>query len=466
VTAPLAIYTEAGLRSAIAHAVHGRVYAEWDESKHPRHPAGAPESQGGEFAPKFDKDEGIGNTPNGMDIDYFGHTRTMPVAEFLRLAANLPENQIKQDTLSYLRGAIREGKAFAPPFLKADWDDTNKQWRITDHEGRHRSLAILREVGNIDIPVQVFGPMRARSLTPEMKGAPFVSQDTVERDALLARAKKFLSVDGGLKEQLDTLEARSLDALSDALEISRDALLARVRNSKQLAKLVRDLTLPREPLILMEVRAMLDRAWDAGQRDARAEVREGKREYASSFIPKLAVSFLRSSAFYITGLIASKILSEAKGIILNGIKTGKPTLVMVQELADAIGAQFSQARLETIVRTNTTAAYNHGRLTYFMDKDVIPFLKGVRYSAILDERTTPVCDFLHGKVFKPSDQDLTALLPPNHFNCRSVVVPIVAGEKIDASEFITPSEIGQARELADAKFLDEKQEAREYKEPE
>lgn len=310
-----------------------------------------------------------------------------------------------------------------------------------------------------------------------------------------------------LKSRLDALETRALGPLRSALEQARDALIAKVKAAKKPANLVRDLTLPRRPLILMEVRGMLDRAWEAGQRDARSEVRQARRTYAgssewftpieraqaisaivrkegevrtydagviSSFVPNLAVAWLRSSAFYITGLIADHIINEAKGIILNGIKTGEASSTIAAKLLEAflpyIGDDtvlrdakvLTPHRLETIVRTNTTAAYNHGRLTEFMDPDLLPFLKGVRYSAILDERTTPVCDHLHGKVFKPSDKDLEALLPPNHFNCRSVIVPVVAGEKIEQSEFITPSEVGKARELADAKFLDEKHEARTY----
>ncbi len=286
-----------------------------------------------------------------------------------------------------------------------------------------------------------------------------------------------------LKSTLDALESKALGPLRDALEQSRDALIAKVKRSagQTNVRLVKDLTLPRRSLILMEVRAMLDRAWEAGQRDARAEVRQARsavRAYdasvTSSFIPNLAVTWLRSYAFYITGLIADHVINEAKGIILNGIKTGEASSVIAGKLLETfipfIGDDtvlkdarvLTPHRLETIVRTNTTAAYNHGRLTYFVDKDVLPFLKGVRYSAILDERTTPVCNHLHGKVFKPGSPDLEALLPPNHFNCRSVVVPIVAGERIDVSEFITPSEIGQARELADAKFLAERQQAAHF----
>jgi uncharacterized protein with gpF-like domain len=71
----------------------------------------------------------------------------------------------------------------------------------------------------------------------------------------------------------------------------------------------------------------------------------------------------------------------------------------------------------------------------------------------LDERTTEVCAYLDGKLFSPTDPDLTDLLPPNHFNCRSIVVPVVVGEAIDQEDFITPDEVGKALSLADKKFV-------------
>ena len=115
--------------------------------------------------------------------------------------------------------------------------------------------------------------------------------------------------------------------------------------------------------------------------------------------------------------------------------------------------QIAPYRLETIERTDTTAAYNRGRLTEFLDPEIVRFVKGIRYSAILDTRTTDVCRYLDGKVFKPSDPSLEALLPPNHLGCRSIIVAIVAGEKVDKSEFITPEQVSKARGLADARFL-------------
>ena len=272
-----------------------------------------------------------------------------------------------------------------------------------------------------------------------------------------------------LKSRLDALEARGLDALRDALEECRDALVARVRAAGDQAKLANALKrLPRFGAVEAEVRAMLDRAWEAGTRDARREVRERRRDFAgaeSSFTPRAALRWLRATSFWVSGILGDRVLADAKGAILSGLKTGKASSLIAEEVYRAFlpwlgdpdvirdDEQLAPYRLETIVRTNTTNAYNHGRLTEALYPEIARFVKGMRYSAILDERTTEVCRFLDGKVFRPSDPDLEALLPPNHFQCRSIIVPIVAGEQVDESEFITPEQVGRARGLADAKFL-------------
>ena len=100
----------------------------------------------------------------------------------------------------------------------------------------------------------------------------------------------------------------------------------------------------------------------------------------------------------------------------------------------------------------------------YIRPDMMPFLDGFRYSAILDSRTTEVCRFLDGKIFKPTDPELASLTPPNHFNCRSSIVPLVVGVishppdfKVDPKVYITPAQIEMARSLADAKFLEQEE---------
>ncbi|HXK27213.1 MAG TPA: minor capsid protein [Candidatus Binatia bacterium] len=185
-----------------------------------------------------------------------------------------------------------------------------------------------------------------------------------------------------------------------------------------------------------------------------------------TFTPTAAVKWMREKPFWVTGVLNDRLTNEARGILVNALKTGEPLAVTVEKLAAAFepyrgnpnvlkdGEPPSPHRLETIVRTNTTEAYNQGRISTFIRPDMMPFLDGIEYSAILDSRTTEVCRFLDGKIFRPESPDLAALLPPNHSNCRSIVVPrMVGGRIIDPKDFITPEQVGRAKSLADPKFV-------------
>jgi SPP1 gp7 family putative phage head morphogenesis protein len=176
---------------------------------------------------------------------------------------------------------------------------------------------------------------------------------------------------------------------------------------------------------------------------------------------------LNARAVEVAGVMDDKLLSDAKSTLLNHMKTGAALSDTMERLFEIfepfLGDQVDPEvvtpwRLENIVRTNTTEAYNHGRLAELVDPDVLPFVRGVRYQAIMDERTTDVCQFLDGKVFPPDSEALRSLLPPNHFQCRSVVTPIVTGMTV--GEFITDAEIEEAKSLADSKFLAETGESR------
>lgn len=82
---------------------------------------------------------------------------------------------------------------------------------------------------------------------------------------------------------------------------------------------------------------------------------------------------------------------------------------------------------ETVFRTNLTSHYNLG-IIHSYDTEYF------EYVAILDGRTTEICRSLNGKIFKKTD---TRILPPNHYNCRSVVVPapIPIQEPIEIDKF-------------------------------
>ena len=83
--------------------------------------------------------------------------------------------------------------------------------------------------------------------------------------------------------------------------------------------------------------------------------------------------------------------------------------------------------LETVYRTNITSAYNAGRWAQIeRNKDIIKYL---RYVAIDDDRTTPICRALNGTTLPPDDSFWKKYTPPQHFNCRSTIMPITKYQK-------------------------------------
>jgi len=108
------------------------------------------------------------------------------------------------------------------------------------------------------------------------------------------------------------------------------------------------------------------------------------------------------------------------------------------------------ARLETIVRTNLTEVYNQGRLVQGSLAD--EYLEAWQYSAIIDTRTTEVCKHLDGRVFMADDKRVAGVRPPRHFNCRSVLVPIVVGETVEEGDKITDVQYDEAKRLAGKGF--------------
>lgn len=90
--------------------------------------------------------------------------------------------------------------------------------------------------------------------------------------------------------------------------------------------------------------------------------------------------------------------------------------------------------LNTLVRTNTFEALNEARYAEFTDPAVADFVEGLEYSAVLDSSTTTICRELNGKIYRTDSEEWNSIRPPNHFNCRSVLVPITTIDGWDGRE--------------------------------
>lgn len=108
---------------------------------------------------------------------------------------------------------------------------------------------------------------------------------------------------------------------------------------------------------------------------------------------------------FIEGRTTDQIVRDLRGTQAQGYKDG----VLAKTRRD----------VEAVVRTAVNHTANTAReVTYEVNDDLV---KGVRFNATLDGRTTLICASNDGKVFEPGKGPR----PPLHYNCRSSTSPVL-----------------------------------------
>ena len=153
---------------------------------------------------------------------------------------------------------------------------------------------------------------------------------------------------------------------------------------------------------------------------------------ADALTPEQVEKLFEETSFWITGVENEEILKKAKSVLLAGIADGSSIREIRTLLDESLeGISFSGARLEAIVRTNINRVFNESRKLQF--KEIEDEIQGYFYSAILDGRTSEICTRLDSgrnkRIYKKSQLD--SINPPNHFNCRSVVLPVFKDEQLN-----------------------------------
>jgi SPP1 gp7 family putative phage head morphogenesis protein len=163
----------------------------------------------------------------------------------------------------------------------------------------------------------------------------------------------------------------------------------------------------------------------------------------------LAQELINNQSFQAIGQLSDDILNQAKQVMISGIQQGKSENWLVMELNGLFapytngvvmaGGAFSPYLVNTIVRTLSTNIFNQARKDVANDPKLEGFVKMYEYSAIMDARTTEVCTMLDGKIYPIESPVWVNITPPNHFNCRSVLVYVTEADI--AIDGVQPSEM-------------------------
>jgi uncharacterized protein with gpF-like domain len=63
------------------------------------------------------------------------------------------------------------------------------------------------------------------------------------------------------------------------------------------------------------------------------------------------------------------------------------------------------------------------------DQENLSQIQAFQYSAVIDDDTTDICLSLDGKIMRKDDEESMRFMPPNHYGCRSILVPITINEE-------------------------------------
>ncbi len=83
---------------------------------------------------------------------------------------------------------------------------------------------------------------------------------------------------------------------------------------------------------------------------------------------------------------------------------------------------------ETVFRTNVQTAYGAGKYEIMRNPEVEAAMGYYQYLSVMDSAVTELCQSLHGLVWAADDPAVSKFWPPNHFNCRSTMVPLTLDE--------------------------------------
>jgi len=197
----------------------------------------------------------------------------------------------------------------------------------------------------------------------------------------------------------------------------------------------------------------LNQSWVLGIQHSKKELSQARKEqFRLNFgrIDEEAAEFLRLNGFKAFGSLSDDMRTILQTVLINGVKfswtseqitdkiydefvragfigidiSAEATSRTVDDIAEAIGQTTGLHRIETMVRTTVFEAINEARFSVFTDPALDGFVEALEYSAILDSRTTQICRHLDDRVYPVDSEVWNKWRPPNHFNCRSLLVPV------------------------------------------
>lgn len=240
-----------------------------------------------------------------------------------------------------------------------------------------------------------------------------------------------------IESQLESATHTTLDKALPVIQAIIQDLAEQIERKKILLKqdaaLIDTLKLKKLADLKRIIKNDLRETFKNGQASGQKELLKGN--FALPLPDDKFLEFLDAETFQYIGDWDYKIRQQAAILLRQAIKDGTPLSAVIEQLNEEL-TDLGETSIERYSRTKTTEVFNRGRLKFFEDSGIVA---AYQYSAIMDDRTSDVCFGLDGNIFAAGTQPV----PPMHFNCRSLLIPITKFEEFEVDTEIDGVPIGK-----------------------
>jgi SPP1 gp7 family putative phage head morphogenesis protein len=140
----------------------------------------------------------------------------------------------------------------------------------------------------------------------------------------------------------------------------------------------------------------------------------------------------KRDAFTVAGVsdqrLIAKIRDELADVLQKGGSRQDFDAAVARLTSDAGVQEINAFLLDTVFSTNMQKAYSLGRYEQMTDPDVVDALPFWQYMTVGDDRVRPEHAVLDYFAARAQDPVWNKIYPPNGFNCRCIVVALLASE--------------------------------------
>jgi len=202
------------------------------------------------------------------------------------------------------------------------------------------------------------------------------------------------------------------------------------------------------------IEQLLYKRWTDGQLETALKIGTGVKAGMSitheKIDPTRALEILSQDVYMLLKKRYATVAGKVYHLVRNALQANISTQDAFRQISALLSEVGKESEARTVLNTSLARAYNDGAMSSFAPLENADTIKreyrtgdvvGYGFKAVMDDVTTDLCKAWNGKFFKVDCKHRVS--PPLHYNCRSILVPILYPETpYGGGEYMSDKEAG------------------------